>query len=192
MGSTTQRELFSEFQDIDLVKTLLADLHDDLAGKVARFHHLADLSTALGPEGTMLPGGETAYRAWIEARSSFVHGNYVATVMLCQGLAEHVLAADLDMGLDREELPKKIAFRETLRRCRAKGSITESLADELNSLMALRNPVSHYRGIDDSSNLSRRVIDSGVTAAEHFVGDASFAISVAVSVLTLPAFRLEG
>ncbi|MGK3151772.1 hypothetical protein VQE80_15415, partial [Staphylococcus shinii] len=84
------------------------DLHDGLDGKVARFHQLADLSTALGSMGTMLPGGETVLAAWTEAPSSFVHGNYMATVLLCQGLAEHVLAAHLTLGLDREGLPDRV------------------------------------------------------------------------------------
>jgi hypothetical protein len=190
MSSNVQRELFSDRQDIDLAKLLLADLHDDFVGKVARFHHLTDLSAALGSNGTMIPG-EVSYRAWCEARSSFVHGNYVGTVMLCQGLAEHALAADLAHRLNAEELPNRIAFRETLRRCLEHGSITKALADDLERLMNLRNPLSHYRGPDDSSNLVRRAINSGVPPDDHLLDDASFAISVAVRLLALPRFRLD-
>jgi HEPN domain-containing protein len=192
MSANEQGALFSQLEDIDLAKMLLADLHDDFAGKVARFHQLADLSTALGSNGTLIPGGETAFRAWIEARSSFVQGNYVATVMLCQGLAEHVLAADLALALNGDELPKRVSFRETLQRCLSQGSITKLLADDLERLMSLRNPLSHYRGLDDASNLSRRAIDSRTPAVEHLIDDATFAISVAVRLLALPVFRLDG
>jgi HEPN domain-containing protein len=191
MSSNEQGALFSPLGDIDLAKMLLADLHDDFAGKVVRFHQLADLSTELGSSGTMIYGGETAYRAWIEARSSFVHGNYVATVMLCQGLAEHALAARLAFGLGAEELPKRIAFRETLRRCLEHSSIPGPLAGDLERLMSLRNPLSHYRGPDDSSNLLRRAIETGIPPEDHLIGDASFAISVAVRLLALPGFRLD-
>jgi HEPN domain-containing protein len=176
-------------QAMDLAKLLLADLHDDFAGKVERFHQLTDLSTALGSNGTLIPG-EVSYRAWCEARSSFVHGNYVATVMLCQSLAEHALAANLTLALHAQEIPKRIDFRETLRRCLEHGSVTKALADDLERLMNLRNPLSHYRRPDDSSNLIRRVIDSGVPPEDHLLNDASFAISVAVRLLALPSFRL--
>jgi hypothetical protein len=190
MTSHEQNGLFSPLHDIDVAKILLADLHDDFSGKVARFHQLTDLSSALGSNGTLIPGGETAYHAWIEARSSFVHGNYVATIMLCQGLAEHVLAAELALELNDEKIPKKIRFDQTVDRCLARGYITKQLRDDLERLMGLRNPLSHYRSIDDESNLSRRTVESGIPAVEHLSVDATFAIAVAVRLLALPLFRL--
>lgn len=191
MTDSDQFDLLSPVGDLDLVRFLLADLHDDLRGKVARFRQLADLETALGAAGTMLPGGETAHAAWIEARTSFIHGNYVATVLLCQGLAEHVLAAHLAFGVQGQELPARISFHETVRRCLAKGVLTQADADALRRLMTLRNPLSHYRSIDDPSNLSRRALDTRSPAESHLCSDASFAISIAVRLLALPAFRLD-
>jgi hypothetical protein len=91
--SGAQGDLLSNVSDIALVRLLLADLHDDLQGKVTRSHYLSDLSDDLGSHRTMLFGGHVTYNAWIEARSSFVHGNYVATVLLCQSLVENLLAA---------------------------------------------------------------------------------------------------
>jgi hypothetical protein len=102
-----------------------------------------------------------------------------------------VLAADLAYRLNAEELPNRIAFRETLRRCLEHGSITKALADDLERLMNLRKPLSHYRGPDDSSNLVRRAINSGVPPDDHLLDDASFAISAAVRLLALPRFRLD-
>lgn len=96
-----QSDIFSAPSDLALAQQLLADLHNDLVGKVARFRQLEDLSGALGSSGTMLFGGETALAAWHEARSSFVHGNFTATVLLCQGLVENLLAAFLRAGLMR-------------------------------------------------------------------------------------------
>jgi hypothetical protein len=177
-------------KDVDVFRILLADLHDDLPGKVARFRQLADLSAALGSEGTMMPGGETALAAWTEARSSFVHGNYVATVLLCQGLAEHLLAAHLTLGLDGEELPSRVSFTDTLSRCVARGVVAQRDADDLRRLMNLRNPLTHYRSIDDPSNLSRRVLDTRLPAQTHLLTDATFAMSMAIRLLALPVFRL--
>lgn len=187
-----QSELLSPLGDLEIVRILLADIHDDLPGKVARFHQLADLSQALGPGGTMLPGGETTQIAWFEARASFIHGNYIATVLLCQGLAEHTLAAHLTLELGGEEPSNRISFYDTLQRCLARDVISQRDADDLRRLMALRNPLSHYRNFDDPSNLSRRVLDTMLPAESHLLGDASFAISVAIRLLALPAFRLGG
>jgi hypothetical protein len=187
-----QADLFNDVADVDLLRWLLADLHDDLPGKLARFRQLTDISSALGPGGTMMPGGETTYNAWIEARTSFVHGNYMATVMLCQGLAEHLLAAHLELGLGGESLPDRVRFNETVERCVLRQIITKEDAADLRRLMALRNPLSHYRNINDPVNLSRRVLDSQRPAEHHLLSDASFAISMAVRLLALPPFRLSG
>lgn len=190
MDDERQLDILSPVTDMGLVKFLLADLHDDLSAKVARFRQLADISMTLGKNGTLLTGGETTYQAWTEARTSFVHGNYIAAIMLCQGLAEHLLASFLEMGLEEEKLPPKVKFRVTLERSLQRGIISEADAADLQRLMQLRNPLSHYRHIDDPTNLTRRSIDSRLPAIEHLRGDASFALSVAVKLLSLPAFRL--
>ena len=187
-----QADLFENVEDVDLLRWLLADLHDGLPGKLARFRQLTDISVALGPGGTMMPGGETTYNAWGEARTSFIHGNYIATVMLCQGLAEHLLAAYLELGLGGESLPDRVRFDDTLERCVSRKLITDPDAADLRHLMSLRNPLSHYRNINDPGNLSRGVLESQRAAEDHLLGDASFAISMAVRLLSLPPFRLSG
>jgi hypothetical protein len=187
---TDQKNLFSPLADVDFFRHLLADLHDDIAGKLARFRQLADLTVELGTERAMIPGGETAFASWLEARSSFVHGNFVATVMLCQGLAEHMLASHLAMGLDAQPLPKKIGFHETLKRCRAERVISQRDEEDLRHLMSLRNPLSHYQDVEHPSNLDQRALDTRMPAREHLVNDASFAISMAVRLLALPSFYL--
>ena len=192
-----QTDLFSEVDDLGFVRILLAELHDDLVGKVSRFRQLNDLSATLGQYGTMLPGGETAVAAWTEARASYVHGNYMATIMLCQGLAEHILAAQLSLGLNEIELPNRIKFQKTLELCLGDKLIGKDDAVELERLMELRNPLSHFRGINDPSNLSRRVLNSVgspqgyISAERHLFNDASFAIGVIVRLLSLPLFRVD-
>lgn len=176
---------------MDFFRHLVADLHEDLDGKVARLRQLADLSMGMGAAGTMIPG-ETSHVSWLEARSSFVHGNFIATVMLCQGLAEHVLASHLSMRLGGEPLPARLQFKDTLKRSVDDGVITEEFAKDLRNLMSLRNPLSHFRDINDPSNLSRRAIDTAMHPQEHLLNDATFAISVAVCMLSMPIFRLDG
>ncbi|WP_242098816.1 hypothetical protein [Sphingomonas sp. CROZ-RG-20F-R02-07] len=187
---TQQRDLLSDLHDLDFVRLLLAEMHDDLLGRVSRFRQLDDTVSAVGSRQSMIPGGEVAYAAWVEARSSFVHGNFVATVLLSQAFAEQVLAAMLIMGLDAEPIPAKIKFPVTLKRCIARGMISQQDADDLRRLMNLRNPLSHHRLIDDPTNLSRRAIDACIPGEEHLRRDATFAISMVVRLLALPMIRL--
>ena len=185
-----QPDLLSDLSDLDFVRHLLADLNDDLRGKVARFRMLTDLGRDMGRHGTMIFGGHAPYHAWIEARSSFVHGNFVATVLLCQGLVEHLLAAYLHGGLMVDDLPERIAFRVTLSRCRERGVISEQDDTDLKRLMALRNPLSHFRHIYDVTSLAHRSLDSSKIAKDLVRRDAIFAISLAMRILAKPAFRL--
>lgn len=96
-----QQDLLSDLSDLDLMRHLLADMHDGLDGKITRLRRLADLSGAMGKRGTMIFGGPAAYLAWVEARESYVHGNFVATVLLCQGMVEQLLAAYLNRVLKK-------------------------------------------------------------------------------------------
>ena len=191
MDDADQFDLLSPLTDLDLTRILIADLHNGLDGMVARYRQLADLSSSLGSEGSMLAGGQTSLAHWTEARSSFIQGNFAATVLLPQGLAEHILAAYLGIQFLSEDIPKRISFQETLRRCRSQNIINHADEADLRRLMELRNPLSHFRSIDDPTNLTRRVIDSQVPAEEHLQRDATFAISMAVRLLALPAFRID-
>jgi hypothetical protein len=184
-----QGDLLSEVTDISMVRFLLEDLHNDLLGKVQRFHYLNDLGERNGRR-TMLFGGPTTHNAWVEARSSFVHGNYVATVLLCQSLIENLLAAFLHGGL-LNELPNKIKFDETLRRCRAEGVLDDDDVTNLKELAALRNPLTHFRNVDDDRNLDRRSIATGRFTSDILSKDAWFAITLASRMMGKPPFRLD-
>ncbi|MDQ2805030.1 MAG: hypothetical protein M3Y41_21015 [Pseudomonadota bacterium] len=187
----SQPDLLSGVSDLDSVSHLLADLHDDLPGKVTRFRHLADLGGALGPQGTMLFGGSAAFNAWTEARSSFVHGNFAATVLLCQCLVENLLAAVLHAGLMMDDLPPRIAFRDTLKRCQDRKLISDQDSSDLERLMSLRNPLSHFRAVADGQNLDRRAMTAGLRSEALIGQDAWFAIGLAVRILAKPQFRIR-
>lgn len=192
MGREDQADLLSDLSDLDFVRHLLADLHDDLTDKVGRFRMLADLGAQMGRSGTMIFGGHAAYHAWIEARSTFVHGNFVATILLCQGLVEHLLAAFLHAGLSIDDLPDRIQFADTLHRCREREVISDDDVTDLRRMMSLRNPLSHFWHVDDGSNLDRRSIDASTLADDLLRSDAIFSIGLAVRMVAKSAFRLGG
>jgi hypothetical protein len=183
-----QPDLLSEISDVEAVRLLLADMHDDLQGKVARLRYMNDLSVDLGTEGTMLFGGQTTYHAWAEARSSFIHGNYVATIVLCQSLAENLLAAFAQNGSTRDG--KRVQFSETLDQCQAIGLLSDHDVGDLKRLSTIRNPLTHFRHINDEHNLSRRSMTTGNDAGELLRSDAWFAIGLAVRTLAKKPFRV--
>ena len=185
-----QNDLLADISDLDAVRYLIADLHDDLSNKVARFRYLEDIGDALGRQGTMLFGGTTVFNAWLEARSSFVHGNFAATILLCQSLMENLLAAFLQTGLMADNLPPRITFRDTLKRCEDRNLISAHDANDLERLMGLRNPLSHFRAMADDQNLDRRALTTGLRSEALIERDAWFALSLAVRILAKPQFRL--
>jgi hypothetical protein len=109
--------------------------------------------------------------------------------LLCQSLVENLLAGFLHGGL-LDELPARILFEETLRRCRAKGLLTDEDMTDLKKLVSLRNPLTHFRHVDDEHNLDRRSIATGRLAGEILSNDAWFAISLATRMLVKEPFRL--
>ncbi|WP_296177779.1 hypothetical protein [uncultured Brevundimonas sp.] len=138
----------------------------------------------------MLYGGEASQELWREARWAFIHGQYVAAIMLSQALAEQMLAAYLDVDTHADSLPSRVTFSETLKRCVKRGVLSEADANGLRELIAQRNPLSHFRSIDDPANLSRRVLDTLEPAEMHLRRVATSAIGTAARLLALPAFRL--
>jgi hypothetical protein len=117
-------------------------------------------------------------------------GNFVATVLICQGLAEHLFGSFLHAALLIDEFPKRVSFADTLRRCQERNVISDRDATDLRRLMDLRNPLSHFRDLNDPASLSGRVLSTLEPAEEHLRRDASFAIGLAVRLLALPGFRL--
>jgi hypothetical protein len=188
--SDDQTDMLSSMSDLYLLQHLLADLHDDLPGKIARSRQLVDLSETLGTFGTMMFGGETGYAAWREARWCFIHGNFMATILLCQALAEHTLAGFLHAGGVSGKLPPRISFSDTLNRCCDHRVLSARDAEDLRRLMNLRNPLSHFRDLDDPGNLSRRAIGMDMHANDALKQDACFAIGAATRLLALPQFRV--
>jgi hypothetical protein len=184
------RNLLSGFDDVDMAQHLIAELHDDLRGRVARLHMLTDLSRELGMQGAMLPGGTITYRAWTEARSSFINGHFVATVLLSQGLMEHLLASELEMRLDPVLVPPKATGKAIRKLSRDSGVITADEDRELERLASLRNPLTHYRGANDPQHIDQQAMQQRTHSESILERDAVFAVTLALRMLAKPAFRL--
>jgi hypothetical protein len=87
-------------------------------------------------------------------------------------------------------LPPRVAFRNTLKRCQDRNLISGQDSSDLERLMSLRNPLSHFRTVADGQNLDRRAMTAGLRSEDLIEQDAWFAIGLAVRILAKPQFRL--
>lgn len=185
-----QGNLWSDLDEVSATQMLLRDMHDDLPERVGRLLQLADLSKTLGRQGTLLYGGYAALALWQEIRSSFVHGNFAATVALGQALAEQTLGALLHVAYPDEERSPRISFKQSVELSKAREIVDEELALALLALPSIRNPMMHFRSIDDPNSLAARSIETLTPAEVHLQADALMTLTVAIRLLSLAEFRV--
>lgn len=180
------------------LRTLLADLHDDLEGRVGRLRLLMALEFDFGSgKGLLLPGGFPAYAAYIETRQAFVQGNFLSVILLSQCVLENALAAHLGIAATSAEIhgqtPKTLKqrpiFRETVAAAKASGLLNDNDERDLLRLADLRNALAHFRAVDDPSHIERRAIRDHRAPAAICEEDAGFAVTVFIRMLAKPAFR---
>lgn len=182
------------------LQVLLADLHDDLPGRVARLRLLLAVEADFGQgRGLMLPGGTPAQYAYTETRHAFVQGNFLSVILLSQCVLENVLAAELGLislsreikGGDPVNLKGRPGFRDTIAACQDAGILEGDDERDLLRLADLRNALTHFRTVDDPSHIDRRALSERRAAAELCEEDARFAILLFVRVLSRPQFRFK-
>lgn len=185
--------------DRDIAQSLLDELASDLPYRINRHRMLLAFDADLGGSGVMLPGGEATYRAYLEARAAFVAGNFLTTVVLSQGLIENLLGGHLILddvfreihahaGRASKPLGERPRLEHLLAHASEAGVLTAKDLENINRLVSLRNPLLHFRGIDDPANLTRRAMDSGVCSEEIMFNDARFAISTIISIVRKSQF----
>lgn len=159
------------------------------------------LDADFGGSGVMLPGGPTTHLAYIEARSSFVAGNFLATILLSQGLIENLLGGHLSLDnvsrevrnlAPRESKPlgSRPKIRPLLEHALEAGIVDSRDIENVNRLMNLRNPLVHFRNVDDPTNLTRRAMMEGVPHEQIMYDDARFAISTVVAFVGKTHFAI--
>ncbi|MEZ5769865.1 MAG: hypothetical protein R3D80_21120 [Paracoccaceae bacterium] len=144
---------------------------------------LTDFSRDLGPNGTMIFGGQAAHFAWVEARSSFGSWATSAATVLPVRVSSNICWRHISTPASGSMTSRPYPVCETLRRCRERDVISDHDVTDLQKLMELRNPLSHFRHFDDGGNLDRRSLDTGQQAADVVRHDAIFAISLALRML---------
>jgi hypothetical protein len=182
------------------LRSLLADLHDGLEGRVARLRLLVALELDFGNgKGLMLPGGTPVEIAYIETRSAFVTGNFMSVILISQCLLENILAAQLEIDAVSLEIhggfptrqKERPLFRDTVAACKSSRLLNDEDERDLMRLADLRNALSHFRTLRDPSHIDRRSLYERQPAADICEADARFAIGVLIRVLAKPAFGFK-
>lgn len=180
-------------------RALIGELYDDLPGRVERLRELLALDADFGGGGVLLPGGHPTYLAYTEARSSYVAGNFVATILLCQAMIEHLLGGHLVVDdvtrsirqlPSREEIDQRPALDKILKECVARGLLNSKDESDIRRLTSLRNPLIHFRQIDDPTHIERRSMSSGDHAFDLVAQDARFAIATSLRLLNKTEFAM--
>lgn len=100
------------------------------------------LLAEFGPSADMLlVGGIPAMFAINELKSSFVAGNFLATVLVAQSFAEHSLGAAFSMAGD--DKLAQAGFAKLIDASVARGWLAPEIAKQLHELRGIRNPYVH-------------------------------------------------
>jgi hypothetical protein len=164
---------------LEFFRHLVNDLRIDLERKITSFNLFDRYSKVLVESGATLSDRQTTYGMWLKARFGLVQGNCIASVRLCQSVAEHVLAAHAFPGLSFGALPTRAAFEEALHRCLEDGVIVRQDTQDLRRLMAMPNRLPPIRETEDVSAAEQ----------ERLFGDARFAVELVGRLLALPRFN---
>lgn len=179
----------------------LTGVIEDLSFRIARLRMLWALDADFGGAECMLPGGEVAYRAYTEARDAFVSGNFLSTVLLSQSLIEHLLGGHLVIDeISRQvhgrsaratkPLNQRPMLKDLLGHSKEAGVLNERDVENIEKLMELRNPLTHYRDVNDPQNLTRRAMASSVHPEQIIFDDARFAIETIITILGKDSFAI--
>ncbi len=172
-----------EIWPADTPAKLEADIRAaDDASLVERIERLRLLEEEFGPPADMgLVGGIGALLAIGELKSSFLCGNYMATIFLCQTFVEHSLAGPFALAGEDEHVEKGMCYLidESL----ARKSISSALAARLHELREMRNPYTHPRILQKNQSLLDRVIKTTQNPFSMALTDATEAIRIVVDFL---------
>jgi hypothetical protein len=162
---------------------LTAELIDaDVASRPDRVERLRFLDREFGsPAGMGLIGGLGALFAIQELKNSFLNGNYMATILLCQVFAEHSLGGSYAVSGDEEIMRK--GFEKLIDCAKRDRLISPTLATQLHTLRKMRNPYNHPRPMMSGNDLHGRIISRRADPQEVAADDAREAIRIVVDFL---------
>ena len=160
----------------DISKLIAHLTMEDKNSRESRAHRLSYFMGVVQiPSGTFgkFPGAIT-HPCYEEVRLAYIHGLYLATVLLSLSYVEHQLANQLheagESGVNRAK-PS-----ELLEKAYQRGMLSRSEFDTFNDLRGIRNSYAHFRHPGHPTELSKRSRDQGARPHDVMKTDAERAL----------------
>ena len=148
---------------------------DEAASREWRARRLRHLLEAIKPpkEG-MFFLGEESFHSFNEVRLAYIHGLYLATVLLSLACIEREVAGRLYAAGWEEAKGAKL--EKLLPKAHEQGIISDSESDTFQRLRRVRNSYAHFKPPLHSSSLTGRAVDQNVLPNEVLMVDAQKAV----------------
>ena len=148
---------------------------DEAASREKRAHRLSYvLKVVQPPKNGICFQGEISLQSFEEVRRAYIHGLYLATVLLSLTCIEREIAGRLyTTGWEKA---KHARLEELLLKAFENGMISVSELNTFQHLRLIRNSQTHFRSPRTSSSMLRRTVDQDILPNEIFMKDAEQAI----------------
>lgn len=134
------------------------------------------------PRNQLLGLPTETYYVFIEAKSSFIYGCFVGSVILAAAFVEHWLAAQLsDRGFGKEANRGLLAM---IKCCRKNNLVNSALLIRIDRLRVIRNPFVHLKEFGHKNSLVQRSFHYGLHPNEVLEKDAKESLITMYSVAT--------
>jgi uncharacterized membrane protein len=154
---------------------------DEAASRTHRAKRLATMLAILPDEGMIFFGGMSSAQTYTELRLAYIHGLYIATVLLALACIEQDLAGRLHMtGMDSAA---KARLETLLKEGLAKGTITAEEFGTFDHLREVRNSYTHFRTPSHPKGWERRAMTTDTPLDDILEADATEALSALGSYL---------
>jgi hypothetical protein len=125
---------------------------------------------------------------WDELRRTFVHAEYVATILCGQAFLEYLLAGILEWH--EEGSAGRSGLADMMQRAQSLGWITPDEYDLLDRLRRIRNPYAHYRDAAHPESLIRRAMATDEPPDVVAERDARAVVEALLHLVNRPPFAL--
>jgi len=120
------------------------------------------------------------YKVFEEAKSSFITGNFVATIVLSACFIEHWLVVGLSQRGFTKESSKGLA--SSIKVARDNKLIDKFVLDSADRLRKIRNPFVHLKSFEHEYTLAQRTFKKRVIPDELLEQDAKEALSTMYAI----------
>jgi len=138
------------------------------------------------PKGTGFLMGMDTFYVFEEAKSCYIYGHFVATVLMSAAFIEHWFAGKLhNLGFHKEA---NGGLAAAIGCARSRNLVPNALLDRIDRLRLIRNPFAHLKDMDHEHSLGARSVAMRKHPDQVLEQDAQEALSLMYAV-ALYTFR---